>query len=92
MVWELRPDLGWNKGSAVIRLMAHFKIGPAATFFLGDDETDDDVFKVLPSGGTFVVGDRPSEDASFRCRNPSDAADLLTWLADTREFPAGTAR
>jgi trehalose-phosphatase len=89
MVWELRPDLGWNKGSAVIRLMARFKIRSASTFFLGDDETDDDVFKVLPLGATFLVGERPSRDAAFRCRNPDDAADLLTWLADVREASAG---
>jgi trehalose-phosphatase len=85
MVWELRPDLGWNKGSAVIRLMARFKVRSAATFFLGDDETDEDVFQILPLGSTFIVGDRQSKDAAFRCLNPDDAAALLIWMADTRE-------
>jgi trehalose 6-phosphate phosphatase len=85
MVQELRPDLGWNKGSAVMHLMTCFKIHPAAAFFLGDDETDDDVFRVLPLGGTFIIGERPSRDAAFRCRDPDDAAELLTWMADQRE-------
>jgi len=85
MVWELRPDLGWNKGSAVIRLMARFKIRAAAAFFLGDDETDNDVFHVLPLGATFVVGDHTTREASFRCYSPEDAAGLLMWIADQRE-------
>lgn len=89
MVWELRPDLGWNKGSAVIRLMARFRIRSAATFFLGDDETDDDVFRILPLGATFAVGERRTKDAAYRCHSPDDAAGLLTWLADRREGSAG---
>ena len=84
MVWELRPDLGWNKGSAVTRLMARFKIRRGLHFFLGDDETDDDVFKVLGSGGTFIVGERQSPTAAWRCRDPEDVAELLTWIADFR--------
>ena len=90
MVWEIRPDLGWNKGSAVIRLMARFKIRAAAAFFLGDDETDDDVFHVLPHGATFTVGDRSAPEAAFSCHSAEDAAALLTWMADIREsLPAG---
>jgi trehalose 6-phosphate phosphatase len=85
LVWELRPDLGWNKGSAVIRLMAKFKIGAGAVFFLGDDESDDDVFHVLPRGVTFAVGERAAPEAAFRCRSPEDVAALLTWMADCRE-------
>jgi trehalose 6-phosphate phosphatase len=90
MVWELRPDLGWNKGSAIIRLMAHFKIGAGAVFYLGDDETDDDAFHVIPRGATFLVGDRDAPEAAFRCHSPEDVAALLTWIADQREsLPAG---
>jgi trehalose 6-phosphate phosphatase len=85
MVWELRPGLGWNKGSAVIRLMARFKIRAAATFFMGDDETDNDVFHVLPMGATFIVGERSAREASFRCFSPQDVAELLSWMANCRE-------
>ncbi|HWB04466.1 MAG TPA: trehalose-phosphatase [Verrucomicrobiales bacterium] len=84
MVWELRPDVAWNKGSAVVRLMARFKLRSTAVFFLGDDETDDDVFRVLPQGATFIVGDRPNGLASFRCHGPEDAAELLAWMAECR--------
>jgi trehalose-phosphatase len=84
MVWDLRPDLGWNKGSAVIRLMARFKIGAGAVFFLGDDASDDDVFHVLPRSATFVVGERQAPDAAYRCHSPADVAELLTWCADYR--------
>jgi len=91
MVWELRPDLGWNKGSAIIRLMARIKIGAGAVFFLGDDETDDDVFHVLPRAATFAVGDREAPEAAFRCHSPDDVAELLMWMADLREsLPAAT--
>jgi trehalose-phosphatase len=89
MVWELRPGPGWNKGSAVVHLMSRFRIGDAAVFFAGDDETDNDVFAILPRGATFVVGDLESRDAAFRCHSPEDVAGLLTWIAKKREALAG---
>ena len=84
MVWEFRPGPGWNKGSAVTHSMAHFNVLPEAAFFLGDDETDDDVFNILGPSGTFIVGERQSPTAAWRCRDPEDVAELLTWIADFR--------
>jgi len=84
MVWELRPNVAWNKGSAVVRLLARFKIASTAAFFAGDDETDQDVYGVLPRGATFAVGGDGGKGASFCCHSPEDVVSLLEWLAEER--------
>lgn len=45
MVWELRPPLEVNKGTAVRRLVSQYKL--KSVIFLGDDRTDADAFTVL---------------------------------------------
>ena len=45
MVWELRPPLDANKGTAVRRLVEEYRL--RAAIFCGDDRTDVDAFDVL---------------------------------------------
>lgn len=57
MVWELRPPLDINKGTAARALVQHY--GLRSAIFLGDDRTDADVFTALRElRGTDA--DRPS--------------------------------
>jgi trehalose 6-phosphate phosphatase len=58
-VLEVRPDVPWNKGMAVgwmvDRLRQEMSTGNVLAIYLGDDDTDEDVFRVLASSGIGIV-------------------------------------
>lgn len=55
-VFELRPPIKWDKGQAVLWLMARLK-DKFTPVYIGDDTTDEDAFKALKNKGlTFHVG------------------------------------
>lgn len=83
-VFELRPDVAWNKGSAVAWLMAAMSLDPAAAVYIGDDETDEHAFELLDGAGVPIVvehGDRPTS-ARFRVRDPGEVARILDLLIE----------
>lgn len=57
MVWELRPNLDWDKGKALLYLMEALRVdGPEyLPIFLGDDVTDEDAFRVLQHRGWGIL-------------------------------------
>lgn len=57
MVFEVRPELDWNKGEAVrliLRLLG-FNTTDAAAIYVGDDTTDEDAFKAMTGTGIGVL-------------------------------------
>jgi trehalose 6-phosphate phosphatase len=81
-VFEIRPAVGWDKGSAVERFAAEL---PAdwRTVYLGDDVTDDDAFRAArPDGFGVVVGSREAADAAYRLPTQGEVASFLDWLVD----------
>lgn len=76
-VFELQPDLPWNKGEAVLWIAERlgFAAPDAVTVYLGDDITDEHAFRALAGRGLGIVV--RSADA-----RPT-AADYA--LADTEE-------
>jgi trehalose-phosphatase len=92
-VFELLPDVDWNKGAAVRRLM---EAGPdrAARMlpvYAGDDLTDEDAFRAIgPAGVAIVVGRdaRPSL-ARYALGDAAEVARFLEALdSAAREHPA----
>jgi trehalose 6-phosphate synthase/phosphatase len=79
-VIEVRPH-GVDKGEVARRVLAAWQ-GPAqAIAAMGDDATDDDLFRALPDGATTIsVGFRPSS-ARYRVARPRAARALLASLA-----------
>ncbi|MCX6721332.1 MAG: trehalose-phosphatase [Candidatus Staskawiczbacteria bacterium] len=67
-VIEIRPKINWNKGTFVKFLVkylekknhCHF-----ATFYVGDDKTDEDAFKALRKGITVRVGKKKQSSADY---------------------------
>jgi alpha,alpha-trehalase len=87
-VIELRPDVDWDKGTALawIRHRIH-KEGRVLPMYFGDDLTDEDSFDAIRLGGVGVVvrhdeeGSRPTA-ASFTLNDPSEVCEFLDRAAD----------
>jgi trehalose 6-phosphate synthase/phosphatase len=79
-VIEIRPR-GVSKGSVVERLLATTPLPLPTIAAMGDDTTDEDLFRALPAGSiTISVGFRPSA-ARFRVPRPRAARALLSSVA-----------
>ncbi len=69
-----------NKGTAVHRWMSQTHDG--FVLAIGDDRTDEDMFKVAPDHAWTIKVGHGSTHASFSVRGISDVHDLLTKLAE----------
>ena len=83
-VFELRPDVAWDKGSAVAWLVDALALDPGAAVCIGDDETDEHAFELLGGCGVPIVveqGDRPTW-ARYRVRDPREVNEVLDLLIE----------
>ncbi|MBU0574004.1 MAG: trehalose-phosphatase [Candidatus Margulisbacteria bacterium] len=56
-VFEVRPNVVWDKGKAVAWLLERYNKGNAIPVYIGDDTTDEDAFRYLnDKGETILVG------------------------------------
>jgi trehalose 6-phosphate phosphatase len=77
-VIEIKPT-GFNKGEAVLELMKSPPFAHRKPIFVGDDTTDESVFKVLPMlGGVGYSVQRPMPGASGTFSSPYE---VRRWLA-----------
>ena len=87
MIHELRPDIDWNKGTAVLRVMEALGLTAqtAVAFYLGDDETDEDAFRAIKDTGIGIRVGAPGgpTHAHFSLATPGDVRVFLDRLADT---------
>jgi trehalose-phosphatase len=84
-VFELQPDVAWDKGAAVLWLLRTLGLDAdtALPLYVGDDLTDEDAFRVLAQRGVgIVVLDEPRETAAtYALRDPDEVGDFLDALA-----------
>ena len=84
MVVELRPDVDWDKGAALLSLLADLPNDPVP-IYLGDDVTDEDAFRVVRSRGLGLVvsGERDEREtlAHYVLDGPAEALSFLAELA-----------
>jgi trehalose 6-phosphate phosphatase len=82
MVLEIRPAVDWHKGKAVGWLAK--KMSPICSepllIYLGDDETDEDVFKAWPGEITVCVGEDHNSSANYSVRDTNEVHAFLRWL------------
>ncbi len=88
-IFELRPDVAWDKGRAVWSIAERAGLGRGETtaVFLGDDVTDEDAFTALGDNGIgIVVADaaRPTA-ADYRLATPDAVRTFLSRLAGILE-------
>ncbi len=79
-VFEIRPNINWDKGQAlkkVLRKKYSSKNQPL-TLFLGDDQTDEDVFRMLTQKDLGIrVGYASTSHADLYVRNTPEVSRLL---------------
>ena len=96
MIFELRPDLDWDKGRALEFLLEqlHLDHPDIVPVYVGDDDTDEDALQVVRHGGLgVIVGDenRPTA-AHLRLDDPGETMTFLHRLADLLEARTHTDR
>ncbi len=86
MVLEIRPKTDFNKGTAVRELMKIFPSPELFSIYLGDDQTDEDAFRVMKGRGISVyVGPGASRsEADFFLENPKEVQEFLFQCQEAR--------
>lgn len=83
-VFELRPNMDWDKGKAVLWLLRALDLDrpDIVPFYLGDDITDRDAFEALRGKGiSILVADTAQPTAAdYRLANPSEVRVFLEEL------------
>ncbi|OGX36161.1 MAG: trehalose-phosphatase [Omnitrophica WOR_2 bacterium RIFCSPHIGHO2_02_FULL_52_10] len=88
-VLEIRPPIAWDKGKAVWWLLKKTqtakKTKPVLPIYIGDDQTDEDAFKVLRGLGlTIRVGRHRSSRAEYYLNNPNDVVRFLKQILELK--------
>jgi trehalose-phosphatase len=82
-VFELQPDVDWDKGRAVLWLIEALGLQDALAVYIGDDVTDEDAFRALAHRGVGIaVQEAPQPTAAqYTLRDPDEVRALLAGLA-----------
>jgi alpha,alpha-trehalase len=83
-VYELLPDIDWDKGKAAVWLLETLDLDSrnALPIYIGDDRTDEDAFRALEKRGVAIlVSEHPQETAaSYRLSNSEEVERFLGEL------------
>jgi alpha,alpha-trehalase len=83
-VYELVPNIDWDKGKAVLWLLQQLGLerANARPIYIGDDRTDEDAFRALGQRGvSILVTEEPrSTAASYSLRDPQEVERFLREL------------
>src|SRR6478735_6323420 len=84
-VYELLPDIDWNKGNAMLWLLETLGLEGrnALPIYIGDDRTDEDAFRALSQWGIgILVSEQSLPTASrYSLKNPAEVEEFLAALA-----------
>ena len=85
-VYELLPDIDWDKGKAVLWLLDTLGLerGKVLPIYIGDDRTDEDAFSALEKRGVAIlVSEQPQVTAaSYWLHNPEEVEEFLQKITD----------
>jgi len=86
MSLEIRPNVDFHKGKAVREILKAFPPEERLSIYLGDDQTDEDAFRVFKTLGVSVFigpGSFPSE-ANYFLRDPGEVQEFLSRCQKAR--------
>jgi trehalose 6-phosphate phosphatase len=93
LVFELTPDLGWDKGKAVLWLLKRlgFRRSAVCPLCLGDDLTDEDMFRAAKNWGTGIVVGGPQRRtlAEYRLDGLDQVRTFLGHFLGAVSFSSG---
>jgi len=88
-VYEIRPDIGWDKGKGVMRWLHISRLQKPLVIYIGDDRTDEDAFRAIRDEGiTISVGYRRKSLAQYYLRNDRG---VLVFLEKMKSLTVRTA-
>lgn len=82
-ILEVRPNIKWDKGEAVLKILSGLRIKKYETsiVYIGDDLTDEDAFEALKNNAiTIVVGREHNSKADYFLRNISEVHKLISSI------------
>ncbi len=81
-VWELKPQIKWNKGKAILHLLKiQGRKKNDLALFVGDDTTDEEAFKTLGRKAVTVrVAPKGRTYAAYQLRSPREVRKCLAEL------------
>jgi trehalose 6-phosphate phosphatase len=86
-VYELLPDIDWDKGKAVLWFLETLGLERAKVrpIYIGDDRTDEDAFRALEQRGVgILVTEEPRPTAaSYSLKDPTEVERFLRELSAT---------
>ena len=94
-VYELLPNIEWDKGKAVLWLLETLssECGNVLPIYIGDDSTDEDAFRALEQCGIGILVSEQSQPtaARYSLKDPAEVERFLRTLAatDDRACPKG---
>jgi trehalose 6-phosphate phosphatase len=80
MVHEIRPRIGWDKGTAVVWIREHSGGDRDAPIVLGDDMTDESAFMAFDDAITICIDPRRPTAAKYQLENPGEVRIFLDWV------------
>jgi trehalose-phosphatase len=97
MAWEIQPNVDFHKGKAVMEILKTFPPLGLLPIYLGDDQTDEDAFRILRGHGisVFIGPGRFRSKADFFLRDPAEVQEFLSRCQEVRRaitHGAGFAR
>jgi len=88
-IFELRPDIEWDKGRAVLWLLEALGLDEEGVVpvYVGDDVTDEDAFRALEGRGVgILVSELPRATAArYALQDPREVRELLVRLSNLHE-------
>jgi alpha,alpha-trehalase len=87
-VFELQPDVAWDKGRAVLWLRETLGLDrpPVVTIYIGDDVTDEDAFRAISNHdlglGIMVTSSTSETHAPYYLRDCGEVQQFLGNLLD----------
>jgi len=83
MVFEIRPRSTVNKGTAVLELLDQVNQDGLLPIYIGDDQTDEDAFKVLKKiGMTIFIGLPGHSSAKYYVNEPFEVHHFLKMVQE----------
>jgi alpha,alpha-trehalase len=87
-VYELLPDIDWDKGKAMLWLLETLGLerGNVRPIYIGDDSTDEDAFRALQQRGIgILVSEQPRTTAArYLLKTPAEVERFLRELISSR--------